>query len=214
MTPSVLSNLLYSPNLAVLRLVGLDIGDEHVSAIAEPLRLSKSLKTLLMWKTGITVGGTRVLTQALSANSSVEIVNLNDNAEIGEQGCKVLFQSLLQKNSCNLRELYASCSHMSRDCQSVLVSLVAAKTTLRRLEECFGWPKDQTAEEMKGLVDRVGKAFSTTGSLKELHLYGDGVANTLAWAFPIWIDFNEEDSDVTDCEEEDDDAYMDCSKEK
>jgi Ran GTPase-activating protein (RanGAP) involved in mRNA processing and transport len=196
-----------SKTLQVVRFSGLDIGDEHLSDIVEPLSNSKTMTELLLWEARITENGSSSLAKALKVNKSIKRLNLNDNDLLGPRGCQILFESIPQ----SLQELYVGCSHMDSMCRDALLQLVDSNTglkdgtRLKKLEVCFSWPLDTSVESMANFGVRLGKSLRDNKQVLEyLRFYHTSnhdaiqTGTDLDWG-SSWEKRSRDDDDDEDC---------------
>jgi hypothetical protein len=196
-----------SKSLQVVRFSGLEIGDEHLVSIVEPLSNSETVTELLLWEARITEKGSSTLAQALKVNKSIKRLNLNDNDSLGSRGCRVLFESIPQ----SLQELYVGCSHMDDKCRDALLQLVANNTglkdgtSLKKLEVCFSWPLDTPVMSIADFGFKLGKSLRDNRQVLEyLRFYhssnhnADHTGKDLEWG-SSWekrsLDNNDTDED-------------------
>ena len=70
--------------------VNKDIGDEGAKALAEALKVNKTVKTLWLYGCGIGDDGAAALAEALRSNTSLTYLRLEYNDDISEQGKQLL----------------------------------------------------------------------------------------------------------------------------
>lgn len=174
--PEVLQCLFASTaSLKIVRLSGLGIGDGHIFDVAKSLGKNKTVKELLLWKSMITEKGAKILSEAMSNNVTLEVINLNDNPFLGTEGCQVIFESLRhRKDLCPIRKLYIGCQRMDKACQRAMLDLIAENQSLRTLEVSYMWPGRETVDGLGEFARRLRKALQgPQQALEHLHLYYD-----------------------------------------
>ena len=173
-SPSTLKSLLKEASaLQVLRLCGLNIGDDHIVEMATSLKTNQTLRELCLWQTKITEMGVESLSESLVLNTSVAVLNLNDNLYLKNGGCRALFDCFRKSDSCSIGELYIGCQDMDKSSRNALLGLIEKNISIKKLEVCFTWPHETTVIEITRFIADVKKAANAQNVLEYLRLYYD-----------------------------------------
>ena len=165
--------------LQVLRLCDLDIGDEQIMEISSLLEANQTLRELWLWQTRVTEKGILNLSGALLKNTSIAVLNLNDN-DLASQAGEALFDCFhKQSNSCSVEELYIGCQEMHRSCRRSLLNMIKDNKAIRKLEVCFNWPNDTPSFEMAQFQADLEEAMRSQTILEYLRLYSEPADNSM-----------------------------------
>ena len=107
------------------------IGDTGASLISEAVRDTVTLKTLILYRCGITSRGAEDLSRALSQNSSLEKVDIGCN-NLGDEGISHVAEAL--KQNTQLKELWIGDCGMTDKGAASLASALSVNNSLKRLE--------------------------------------------------------------------------------
>ena len=172
------SLFLGSPSLQFLRLCGLSITDEHIAEAVDALASHKSLQELVLWETCMTDKGAKDLSIALANLPSLRKVNLNDNAWLGAEGCKAVFESLTTTKGTQIQELYIGCHKMDGTCRLALLDMISKNRSIRKLDISFSWPHSETVKTLIKFESKLLTAIQSVSprELEYVRLYNDAVS--------------------------------------
>ena len=106
------------------------IGDTGASLISEAVRVTSTLKTLIMCNCGITSRGAEDLSRALSQNSSLEKLDISIN-NLGDEGISHVAEALKQNKQ--LKELWIGHCEMTDRGAASLASALSVNDSLKML---------------------------------------------------------------------------------
>ena len=136
------------------------IGDTGASFISNAVRESTSLKTLNMWKCGITSQGAEELSRALAQNSSLEKLDIGWNGGVGDEGIRHIAEAM--EHNKQLKELWIGDCGMTDKGAACLASALSVNNTLKMLH--IGDPGGKLTED--GLSKLTQTLSHNTGLIK------------------------------------------------
>ena len=107
------------------------IGDTGASLISEAVRDTVTLKTLILYRCGITSRGAEDLSRALSQNSSLEKLDISLN-NLGDEGISHVAEAL--KQNTQLKELWIGDCEMTDKGAASLASALSVNNSLKMLQ--------------------------------------------------------------------------------
>ncbi|MCG8623498.1 MAG: hypothetical protein MJE68_16085, partial [Proteobacteria bacterium] len=167
---SYISRMLYY-NIEHLYLSYNPIGDTGASLISEAIRKTATLKTLIMYKCGITSRGVEDLPRALAQNSSLEKLDIGDN-NLGDEGISHVAEALKQNKQ--LKELWIGRCGMTDKEVGWLASALTLNNSLKKLH--VGGPKGTLIE---GGLLLIAHSLASNSVFVKLVIPGDVDSTTV-----------------------------------
>eukprot|EP00948_MAST-09A_sp_MAST-9A-sp1_P000350 g350.t1 len=141
------------------------MGDQGAEAIADALKVNKTLQRLNLSSTDISYQGAEALADALKENNTLQVLNLDENS-IGDQGAKALADALKENKTLQKLDLHEN--GIEDQGAKALADALKVNKALKILELNLNTIEDQGA---KALAD----ALKENKTLQMLDLHENGI---------------------------------------